>query len=141
MISLNDEKRLARRSLEMWSGQNTDVPEEVFAGTYVNHQEPDAKGTVTDLDLRGWKDVVDENHRAFPNLEVQILSQVAEDDEVATRWQFTATNTGNYLGHPPTGRQATWTGVQIDRFADGKIVESWVNWDKYRLFAELGFVP
>lgn len=140
MISLDEEKRLARRSLDMWASDSTDVPEEVFAETYVNHQEPDAKGTVTDLDLDGWKDVVRVNHRAFPNLEVQILSQVAEDDEVATRWQFTATNTGEYLGRPPTGKQATWTGVQIDRFADGKIAESWVNWDKYRLFAELGYV-
>jgi hypothetical protein len=34
----------------------------------------------------------------------------------------------------------TWTGVQIDRIADGKIVESWVDWDKYRLFETLGFL-
>ena len=49
-------------------------------------------------------------------------------------------NTGTYLGRPPTGRRATWTGVQIDRFANGKIIESWVDWDKYRLFEALRFV-
>ena len=51
-----------------------------------------------------------------------------------------ATQTGIYLGHPPTGKRAIWTGVQIDRFENGKIVESWVDWDKYRLFETLGFV-
>jgi len=71
---------------------------------------------------------------------VRILLQIAEGDLVATRWQFTAIQTGEYLGHPPTGKEATWTGVQIDRFGDGRIVESWVDWDKFRLFEQLGYL-
>jgi predicted ester cyclase len=66
--------------------------------------------------------------------------QVAEDDLVATRWEFTATHTGSYMGLAPTGKQAIWTGIEIDRCADGKIVESWVDWDKYRLFESLGLL-
>ena len=65
---------------------------------------------------------------------------IAEGDLVATRWQFEATHTGVYLGRPPTGKRAIWTGVQIDRVANGRIVESWVDWDKCRLFETLGFV-
>jgi predicted ester cyclase len=139
-MSLDEKKNLSRRCLQMWASNNTDVPEEVFAETYVNHQEPAAAGGVKSLDLQGWKEVVQDNHRAFSNFRVQILMQIAEGDLVATRWQFTTLNAGVYLGHPATGKQATWTGVQIDRFTDGKIVESWVDWDKYRLFAELGFL-
>lgn len=139
-MALDDEKSLARRSLEMWASDNTDSPEDVFAETYVNHQEPDAKGGVKSLDLAGWKEVVAENHRAFSDFQVQILIQVAEGDLVATRWRFSATHTGDYLGHPATGKRATWSGVQIDRIDKGKIVESWVDWDKYRLFEELGFL-
>ena len=124
----------------MWGSNNTDKPEAVFAAAYVNHQESGAAGGVTSLDLTGWKAVVAENHRAFSDFEVRILMQIAEGALVATRWQFSATQTGPYLGHPPTGKRATWTGVQIDRFANGKIAESWVDWDKYRLFEALGFV-
>jgi predicted ester cyclase len=83
---------------------------------------------------------VAENHRAFSDFQVRILMQVAEGDVVATRWQFSATQTGAYLGHPPTGRRATWTSVQIDRFENGRIAESWFDWDKYRLFEALGFL-
>jgi predicted ester cyclase len=139
-MSLDKQKRLSRRSLEMWASNGTDRPDEVFAANYVNHQEPDAKGGVRTVDLAGWKKIVAENRRAFSDFQVRVLMQVAEGDLVATRWQFSATQTGEYLGHPPTGRRATWTGVQIDRFENGRIAESWVDWDKYRLFEALGFL-
>jgi predicted ester cyclase len=139
-MSQNDQKSLAKRSLEMWASNNTDNPEKIFAAGYVNHQEPGAIGGVTSLDLAGWKSVVEENHSAFSDFQVRVLTQIAEGDLVATRWRFTAIQTGPYLGHAPTGKRATWTGVQIDRFKNGKIVESWVDWDKYHLFEELGFI-
>lgn len=139
-MSIEEQKKLARRSLEMWASANTDKPEEVFASNYVNHQEPFAKGGAKPVDLEGWKDIVRANHRAFSDFTVQVLMQIAENDLVASRWRFSAKNTGEYLGHPPTGRHVEWTGIQIDRIENGKIVESWVDWDKYRLFEELGFI-
>jgi predicted ester cyclase len=86
VMSLDAQKSLARRSLEMWASNNSDNPDEVFAQDYVNHQEPDAKGGVKSIGLAGWKDVVAENHRAFSDFQVRILMQVAEGDLVATRW-------------------------------------------------------
>jgi predicted ester cyclase len=140
-MTLDDRKHLARRSLKMWASGNEDAPEDVFATDYVNHQEPDAEGGVKSLDLAGWKAIVAECHSAFSDFEVDIQTQLGEGDLVATRWQFSATQTGSYLGHPPSGKRAVWTGIQIDRFENGKIVESWVDWDKYRLFNMLGILP
>lgn len=139
-MTLEDKKNLAKRSLLLWASDNTDKAEEVFAVDYVNHQESAAVDGVKDLDLDGWRAVVEDNHHAFSDFQVRILIQIAEGDFVATRWQFSATQTGPYLGHPPTGKRATWTGVQVDRFENGKIVESWVDWDKFRLFVELDFL-
>jgi predicted ester cyclase len=68
------------------------------------------------------------------------LLQIAEGDVVATHWEFSATQSGDFRGQAATGKRATWTGVQIDRFGGGKIVESWVSWDKYRFFEQLGLV-
>ncbi|MCP4781700.1 MAG: ester cyclase [Hyphomicrobium sp.] len=84
-MSLEAEKSLSRRSLNMWLGNNTDNPEDVFAQNYVNHQEPNAEGGVKSIDLQGWKDVVHENNRAFSDFQVKILMQIAEGDLVATR--------------------------------------------------------
>ena len=47
---------------------------------------------------------------------------------------------GNTHWYVPRASRVKWTGVQIDRFENGKIIESWVDWDKYRLFEELGFL-
>lgn len=138
--SLDDEKELSRRAIEMWASDTFDMADETFAENYVNHQEPDVEGGIKGLDLTAWKDLAGPFHSAFPDAAVEILMQFGEGDLVATRWQFTATQTGTYMDLAPTGKEITWTGAQIDRFEDGKIVETWVNWDKYRMFEELGLV-
>ena len=139
-MSIEDRKQMSRRYLELWASDNQVKPEEILAADYVNHQEPDVEGGVSARGLESWADLIAGYHRAFSHSKVRTLMQIAEGDLVATRWEFTATHTGDYLGLAATKREVTWTGVQIDRFADGKIAESWVDWDKYRLFQGLGLV-
>jgi predicted ester cyclase len=33
------------------------------------------------------------------------------------------------------------TGIAIDRIQDGRIVETWVNWDTLGMMQQLGLVP
>lgn len=124
----------------MWASNNSDNPEEIFGENYVNHQEPDAEGGISDKDLEAWKKLLEGYHESFSHSKVRILMQIAEGDLVSTRWEFTAAHTGNQLGMEPTGKETIWTGVEIDRFHDGKIVESWVVWDKFRFLEGLGLV-
>jgi predicted ester cyclase len=139
-MSLEDNKALTRRALELWTTASADTAEDVLATTYVNHQEPDVKCDVAALDLPGWKKLVEAHRAAFPDLRVRILTQVAEGDMVATRWEFTTTHTGAYLGVAPSGSKLTWTGIEIDRVENGRIAESWIDWDKYRFLQGLGLV-
>lgn len=139
-MTMDEMKALAQRSLRMWSSTVKDNPDEVFLAGYMNHQQPLADGGVATVDLAQWRAIVEANHIAFPDLSVDIMSQVGEGDRVATMWRFSATQTGPYEGQAPTGRKVSWTGIQIDRFDDGKIAESWVVWDKYTMFSTLGLV-
>jgi predicted ester cyclase len=139
-MSLDNQKNMSRRALDMWASDNSDRPEDIFAESYVNHQEPDVEGGISARSLGTWKELVSGYHTSFSDSRSRVLMQVANGDLVATRWEIVATHTGDFMGLAPTGTEATWTGVQIDRFEDGKIVESWTNWDKYRLFEELGLV-
>ena len=139
-MSIDEQKKLSRRSLEMWASTNMDQPEEIFSAIYTNHQETDAKGGEKSVNLEGWKDIVRANHRAVSNFNVQILMQIAENTlspRVRSSQPSTQVNTLVILQ-----QISRWSGrrVQIDRFDNGKIVESWVDWDKYRLFEELGFL-
>ncbi|MER3404875.1 MAG: hypothetical protein C4289_06680, partial [Chloroflexota bacterium] len=63
-------------------------------------------------------------------------------DKVATRWTaVSGPHKGEFMGIPPTGQQATVTGITISRLADGRIVEEWLNWDTLGLLQQLGAVP
>ncbi len=139
-MSLDDHKQMARRALKMWGSNSPDKPEDVFAANYINHQEPDVEGGVSTKSLEGWKELVTDFHRSFADASALVLMQIAEGDAVATRWQLTATHVGDFRGLEATGKEVTWTGIQIDRFDGGKIVESWVDWDKYRFLEGLGLV-
>ncbi|MEX0308525.1 MAG: ester cyclase [Ruegeria sp.] len=130
-------KNLSRQAVEMWAADVT-IDESIFAEGYQNHQAPLATGGTGSVDLTTWADIVGENHKAFPDLKVEIFGQVAEGDRVSTHWRFYGTQKGTYLGNPPSNRPVNWTGVQIDRIADGKIAESWVVWDYFTMRQELG---
>ena len=41
----------------------------------------------------------------------------------------------------PTGKQVVVGGVNIHRVADGKIMETWVQFDQLGMLQQLGVVP
>jgi predicted ester cyclase len=77
----------------------------------------------------------------FDNWDINLEDQIGEGDRVATRWIASATNTGQVMGMPPTGKTVRVTGVNVTRFAEGKIVESWFNFDMLTLLQQLGAIP
>jgi predicted ester cyclase len=78
---------------------------------------------------------------SFGGWNVIIEDQIAEGDKVATRWTASATHTGPLMGMPPTGKAIRVTGVNVARFAEGKIIESWSNFDMLSLLQQLGAIP
>lgn len=138
-MNLDERKRMSRQALHMWDSDNTDDPRRYYARDYVNHQVPDIHGGVTDKNIDEWMDMLREFHDGF-DAEIEVEFQAAEGDLVATRWKMTAQQTGPYLGRPATGKQLVWTGVAFDRYEGNEIVETWIDWDKFHLFEELGLV-
>ena len=62
---------------------------------------------------------------AFPDLEVEILTQVAEGDVVATHKVFRGTHLGTFLGVAATGRQVEFDVMEFLVLREGKITEHW----------------
>ena len=62
---------------------------------------------------------------AFPDGQQTVEDQIAEDDKVVTRWSFRGTHQGELFGMAPTGKRVEFTGIFINRVADGKLVEHW----------------
>jgi predicted ester cyclase len=59
----------------------------------------------------------------YPDLHLTIGTQVAEDEWVVTPITARGTHRGEWLGMRPTGRVLVFTGVNVDRVVDGRIVE------------------
>jgi steroid delta-isomerase-like uncharacterized protein len=139
-MSLSQNKDLARRAVNLWSQGSKENPDQIFASDYVNHQHhhPDRAQAIRGLDA--WKQFVSTFHRAFPDFEDRIVTQIAEGDLVATQFVSSGTQKGEIMDIPATGRRASWTGIVIDRIENGKIAESWVNWDMFGMFQQLGAV-
>ncbi len=78
---------------------------------------------------------------AFPDLRFRVEDTIAEGDKVAVRWSAEGTHRGELQGLAPTGVSASTTGISINRWHDGKVVESWVAWDNLGLARQLGAAP
>jgi len=78
--------------------------------------------------------------KAFPDAQVKIAFQIAEGNKVATRYSWSGTHQGEFVGIPATGNRANWTATLTFRIADGKIREAWYNMDVWGLMQQLGAV-
>jgi len=132
-------KNVVRRLFEeVWNKSNLPVAEEVFAPSYVHHDPatPDVgRGPESE------KKRATLYHTAFPDLRLTIEDIIAEGETVMARWSCRGTHKGDLSGIAPTGKQFTISGVSIVRFANGKMVEGWINWDALGLMQQLGVVP
>ena len=77
----------------------------------------------------------------FPDFRITIEAMVAEGDIVVSRHTATATDTVGYMGKPPTGKTVRTSAMQMFRFANGKIVESWAVRDDLGTLRQLGHLP
>lgn len=138
-MSAESNKALARRLMEeAFNAGNMNVVDELVAAGYVNH---DAAAPETTVGPEAAKASVAGYRAAFPDLRITVEDQIADDDRVATRWSATGTHRGELMGMTPTGKQSTVTGITIDRIVDGRIAESWTNWDTLGMLQQLGVVP
>jgi steroid delta-isomerase-like uncharacterized protein len=128
-------KATARAVFEIWNSGETERLDALVAPHVVHHDPHDPNG---DEGLVGMKQTIERNREAFPDMRLTVEDQLAEGDKVATRWRAEMTHAGKIAGIDPTGRRVTITGMTIDRFEDGKIVEAWRNIDVLSLYQQLG---
>ena len=125
---------------ELFSQGKIEVADAIIARDYINHDVSGPPGGWPG-GPDGFKAVVQTYRGAFPDLRFSIEDQVAAGDRVLTRWTARGTNNGSLLGMPPSGRPVEVTGMSLERFSDGKIAESWVNFDQFGMLQQVGALP
>ena len=61
-------------------------------------------------------------------------------DRAVNHFRITGTHDGLWEGLEPTGKQIDVTGISINRFDNGKMVEEWEFWDEMTLLKQLGVI-
>ena len=126
-----------RMNDEVWTKGNLEIMDQLFSTDFVQHFLPvgsETKGLVK------FRESVRNHRQAFPDWAEEIKQIVAEGDFVATHFTSTGTNTGSFLGNPPTGKQIHINEMSIYRIVDGKIVEQWLIPDLLSLNQQLGLI-
>lgn len=109
---------------EPWNRGRLDVAADLMAPEHVHHLSGEDLGGPEEV-----KALVTYVRTVFPDLEFVLDDEIAAGDKVVVRWTASGTHVGEFDGVPPTGRMLTWTGIDIVRLSDDRIVELWGNDD------------
>ncbi len=136
-MSLANNKDIVQKTFDVvWNQHNTAAIDELYASDYTTHDELPGFSQ----DRKGFKEWVNQTTRAFPDIEFKIKDQLAEGDEVVTRWEAHGTQKGEFMGVPASGKAITVTGLTMNRLQNNKIKESWNEWDSLSLMQQLGVI-
>ncbi len=137
-MSVEENKVMYRRLIEEGFNRGNDaVIDEVLSPDFVEHEPLPVQATGREA----VKQFFAMMRSAFPNFRMTIEDMIGEGDIVVARAIMRATNSGPFMGMPPTGKQVSMEFIDLVRFADGKIVEHWGVGDNLGLMQQLGLVP
>jgi steroid delta-isomerase-like uncharacterized protein len=124
-----------RRYLEeVWNKRNVALIGEFLTPDCVYH----GPGGAEIKGLEGMKQYATALRNALPDLHFSIEDVVAEADNVVYRYTRRGTFKQPYRNIPPTSKKVTLAGMMLDRFKDGRIVESWDVLNMLAFYQQLG---
>ena len=119
-MTVEENKLLIRRFIEnVINTGNTDTID-----TYVSKDYTEVfDGKRYPSGIEGAKEHIRGVRQTYPDLTLTVERQIGEGEWVATCITARGTHKGSWLGIKPTGKTVSYTGVNINRVIDGKIVE------------------
>src|SRR5438105_3713959 len=135
MSNIERNKKVVREFTRIFKNQhNVDGIDHLFAPDFKhNFKIPLSPG------LKGFKEVGIVMNTAFPDVVVTENDMIAEGQTVVERSSAVATNAGQYINYPPTGKKIHWTEMHIYRLNDaGKIIEHWAEVSTLELMLQIG---
>ena len=137
-MSIKENKAVAQRFVdEAINWKNLDALNQLVAEDFIERVPFPGQGPGRE----GLKAVIGSFLQAFPDIVWTVHEQIAEGDNVVSRFTWTGTHRDVFLGIPATGRRVMVWGVVIDVVRDGKMVESLIIMDTLGLMQQLGVIP
>jgi predicted ester cyclase len=119
---------------DVFNGHNLQSLDKYMTETLISHW-------LGDRNLQGreaWREAMAKFFDAFPDAAYTLNDLFFGNDKGVWRGTWHATQSKEWEGIAPTGRNAKWTVVIIGRFEGKKLAEDWVEYGRYNLFQQLG---
>lgn len=75
------------------------------------------------LGLEGMKEHLTAVKQTYPDYSMRVIRQYEDGDSIISEFIMEGTHEGEWIGIKPTHKRLSFTGVDIDKVIDGKIVE------------------
>jgi len=129
-----DNKELVRRFVdEVFERLQMSAVDELVADDFVSHTWPSPTGDGK-ADLRA---ATDRMASALSDIDFVIEDMIAEGDRVAVRLTASATQTGEFMKMPPSGKHYSIGEIHIFRVSNGQIAEHWHQLDAMSMMSQL----
>ena len=128
---------LLGKYIEAWNAQDIQLLDEFLDPQFQIYVPSNSENP---LSLEQHKEWIGGIFQAFPDSHYDIQDIFCEGDRVCIRWTYTATQQGDYMGIPASGKKVVGSAIEIFRVENGKIVEERSEMDAMGLMQQLGFV-
>jgi len=136
-MTTDENKAIVRRFIdEIFIQGRHETVDELLADDFVAHTWPSTGHPRDDL-----KAAIDRTSGALEDPQFTIHDLIAEGDRVAVRLTSAATQVGQFMGMPPSGKRYSIDEIHIFRLRDGQVVEHWHQLDQMGLMKQLGAMP
>ena len=133
----DDIKAIARRFIdEIFVQGRAETVDELLADDFVGHTWPSTGHPKDDL-----KAAIGRTSKGLSDPRFDIEDMIVEGDTVAVRLTAAATQTGEMMGMPATGKRYAIGEIHIFRIRDGKVTEHWHQFDQMGMMKQLGAMP
>ena len=132
-MSYAQNKTIARRFIqELFNEGKVEEAKNFVTSDIIYHGLEELRG------LEDFKKWIIEDRKAFPDMEVTIVEDIAEGNNVAVRWTLKATHEGDFAGLPASHEKFEAHGADIFHFEKDKIKEAWTIFDALAPALKLG---
>ena len=133
----NPNKQIAERFEHATAANDVATIDELCDPALVDHNASPGQGP----GLAGFKENIAQIKVTFPDLECTLHHVIGEGELVATHWTLSGTHQREFLDVPATGRKVAVEGMNVYRFAEGRITDMWTQADALGLKDRLSAPP
>ncbi|KAI3573548.1 hypothetical protein IWW34DRAFT_756688 [Fusarium oxysporum f. sp. albedinis] len=137
MASYPGSDKILARFIEFINSGDSNIGKDVISDSaefYAPFDQKPLRG------LDGYLQILDMLRSAYPDIQWTLEETVSEGDNVVARFTTRGTQTGSFLGYPPSGKRIQMTVINIYRFSQGKIVEETGLPDLFGMMVQIGAV-